>query len=260
MFAPSSVETSTSTGSGDWLNWEGRGLLTSLFLSAGFHPALHSHADDPPALSEPLRHVLRRWGLGWLSNTGWTVWDHQSPETTGEGGGSQLVFFSSWFFICFFLFFFQNKTEPFCLIAPDTDCVRMEVSLCTWVGVCLLSSLVLFKLFWRLGGRERGGSAKQQRQFYIISSSSPSSPDIALLQTTHQLTVLNPSEQRITGKIENAPFLDQRHTPEVIYRFLRYIFFFSPQQEWINLKCKWWTFACNIPSTGIFLDKYSAVW
>uniref|UniRef100_A0A3Q3GMF0 protein-serine/threonine phosphatase n=1 Tax=Labrus bergylta TaxID=56723 RepID=A0A3Q3GMF0_9LABR len=50
MSAPSSVETSTSTGSGDWLNREGQGLLTSPFLSAGFLPALRTHTDNPPAL------------------------------------------------------------------------------------------------------------------------------------------------------------------------------------------------------------------
>ncbi|XP_022616528.1 CTD nuclear envelope phosphatase 1 isoform X1 [Seriola dumerili] len=60
MSAPSSVETSISTGFGDWLNQEGRDLLTSLFLSAGFLPALHSQTVDPPALSEPLRRVLSR--------------------------------------------------------------------------------------------------------------------------------------------------------------------------------------------------------
>lgn len=54
MSAPSSVETSTSTGSGDWLNREGRGLSTGPSLSAGFRPALRSHTDDPPALKEPL--------------------------------------------------------------------------------------------------------------------------------------------------------------------------------------------------------------
>ncbi|KAM6894139.1 CTD nuclear envelope phosphatase 1A isoform 1-T1 [Lycodopsis pacificus] len=47
MFAPSSVETSTSIDSGDWLNQEGRGLLTSLFRSAGLHPALRSHTGGP---------------------------------------------------------------------------------------------------------------------------------------------------------------------------------------------------------------------
>lgn len=155
MSAPSSVETSTSTGSGDWLIWERRGLLTSLFLSAGFHPALHSHTDDPPALSEPLRRVLGRWGLGWPPNTGWTVWDHQSPETTEEGrGGGQLVLFFflsffSWFFSCIFFFPKQNGAS---LPYRSRYCVRMEVSLCTWVGVCLMSLSVLFKLFWQPGG------------------------------------------------------------------------------------------------------------
>ena len=118
MCAPSSVETSTSTGSGDWLNQEGRDLLTSLFLSAGFLPALRSHTDDPPALSEPLRCLLRRRGLGWTPYTGWTVWGHQSPETTGEGVGASLFFFPFFFFLILYLFFvfvFQNKMEPFAL-------------------------------------------------------------------------------------------------------------------------------------------------
>lgn len=135
MSALSSVETSTSTGSGDWLNQGERGLLTSLFLFAGFHPALRSHhTDDPPALSEPLRRVLRRRGLRWPPAMGWTVWDHPSPETTGESGGASLFFVFS--FLCFsfsFLFdslfvFFPKQMEPFCLIAPDTDYVRMEAS------------------------------------------------------------------------------------------------------------------------------------
>lgn len=203
MSAPSSVETSTSTGSGDWLNWEERGLLTSLFLSASFHPALHSHPDGPPALSEPLRHVLRRWGLGWPTNTGWTVRDHQNPESTGEGEGASLfflfyflfVFFPSWFFICIF---FENKMEPLCLIAPDTDCVCMEVSLCTWVGVCSLSSFVLFKLFWRLDWGKEEDQQSNKDNFYIISSS-PLSPDIALQRTTLVIYCLNLSEQLNRG-------------------------------------------------------------
>lgn len=178
----------------------GCGLLTSLFLSAGFHPALRSLTDDPPALSEPLRHVLRRWGLGWPPNMGWTVWDHQSPETTEEGRGSHLVFFLffffSWVFICIF---FQNKTEPLCLIAPDTDCAYeselMFVSQSTLTG--FIGPFLNFLTFG-------GGSAKWLRQFYIIISSSTSSLDFALKQTTYKFTVFT-SEQLRRGESETAP-------------------------------------------------------
>lgn len=119
-----------------WLaELRGIGLVDQPLLSAGFHPALHSHVDDPPALSEPL--------LRWPPHTGWTVWDQQNPRTTGEGGGASFFFFFLFFFRCcffslgslFVLFFFllQNKEEPLCLIAPDTDCVCMESEYACWL-------------------------------------------------------------------------------------------------------------------------------
>ncbi|PWA28818.1 hypothetical protein CCH79_00012967, partial [Gambusia affinis] len=57
-FVPSSVETSTSTDSGDWPNGEECCLSSGLFLSAGLHPALFSLSDDPPALPDV---SWRRW-------------------------------------------------------------------------------------------------------------------------------------------------------------------------------------------------------
>lgn len=99
-----------------------------------------------------------------------------SPKSRNYWGerGSQLFFF---FFLILYLYFFPKQMEPFCLIAPDTDCVCVR----RWVGVCLLNSLVLFKLFLKIWEVEREGSAKQQRQFYISISSSPSSPDNLLV-------------------------------------------------------------------------------
>lgn len=177
MSAPSSVETSTSTGSGDWLNREGVGACwpASSSLLASILPSVPTQTTHQPSLS--------------LSDTSWgdESWgdrltgDEQYGITRAQKlmrrEGEPPLFFFFFFFVLFdslFVFFFQNKTEPLCLIAPDTDCVRMKVSLCTWVGVCLLSSLVPFLNFF--DNWEGGGSAKQQRQFYvIISSSSPSS-------------------------------------------------------------------------------------
>lgn len=65
MCAPSSVETSTSTGSGDWLNREGAWLVDKpLPLNPASNPALHSHTGDLPALSEPLGRVPEDAGVG----------------------------------------------------------------------------------------------------------------------------------------------------------------------------------------------------
>lgn len=140
MSAPSSVETSTSTGSGDWLYRGGRGSLTGLFLSARFHPALRSRTDSPTALSKPLRLVLRRGGLRWKSYDGRnSTGSPKSRNYWGERGPASF-FFPFWFFIC--IFFFQNKWSPSALsLLILTVCVRR------WVRVCLLNLLVLFKLF-----------------------------------------------------------------------------------------------------------------
>lgn len=91
-------------------------------------------SDEPPAVSEPLLWENKGFG-GWAPHMGWTVWDRHSPETTEEGGGAMYFIF---FFI--FIFFFLSPTPKqqwslFALSAPDTDCVRMTVSLCMWVGV-----------------------------------------------------------------------------------------------------------------------------
>lgn len=123
----------------------------------------------------------------------------------GRGGGrSQLVFF---FLISLFvLFFFQNKVEPFCLTAPDTDCVHTEVTSCTRVGVRLLRSLVLFKLLGE--GGEREGSARQQRQFSIILSSFFSSIITGLCTSEDNSSFfgLNLSGQPGRRKQRTAPF------------------------------------------------------
>lgn len=127
-----------------WLaELRGIGLVDQPLLSAGFHPALHSHVDDPPALSEPL--------LRWPPHTGWTVWDQQNPRTTGEGGGASF-FFSFFFFVVVFfllvlyLYFFFSSPKQRGASLP----YRSWYWLCVYgVGVRLLTSLVLFKKIWR---------------------------------------------------------------------------------------------------------------
>lgn len=140
MSAPSSVETSTSTGSGDWLNREGAGLVDQPLplLPASILP-LRSHTDDPPALSEPLRRVLRRWGLGRPPKTGWTVRDHQSPKLLRRDGGATLFFFfffyffSSRFFICIFFFFSKTKRSLSALSL-------LILTVCVWRWACVHES------------------------------------------------------------------------------------------------------------------------
>ena len=153
MCAPSSVETSTSTGSGDWLNREGG---VAGWQASSSQPGFQSRPPFPhrrPA--SPLwasgARSWRRGGLGRAPDTGWTVMGSPEPRNYWGGRGSHLFFFCLFFFffdslfvILNFFFLPQNKTEPLCLIAPDTDCVRMKVSLCVWVGVRLLGSLVPF--------------------------------------------------------------------------------------------------------------------
>lgn len=150
MSAPSSVETSTSTDSGDWLNQEGAGLVDQPL------PLCRPPSCPPFPHRRPTSPLWASWGdEGWGDRL---TRDEQYGITRTQkllrrvGEGASLFFFFFLLDSLFVFVFFQNKTEPLCLIAPDTDCVRMEVSLCTWVGVCLL--LVLFKLFWQLGGRE----------------------------------------------------------------------------------------------------------
>lgn len=131
MSVPSSVETSTSTGSGDWLNPTGRGLLPLPLCRLPSYPPFPRRRPTQSSLS--FSRVLRRRGLRWPPITGCSVWDHPCPETTGERGGASLFIFS----LILYLYFFPKQMEPLCLIAPDTDC-EYEV------GLCLLSSVVLF--------------------------------------------------------------------------------------------------------------------
>ena len=105
---------------------------------AGFHPALRSHTDDPPALSEPLRRVLRRWGLGWPPKTGWTVRDHQSPKLLRRDGGATLFFFFYFFFflilyLYFFFFFFKTKRSLSALSL-------LILTVCVWRWACVHES------------------------------------------------------------------------------------------------------------------------
>lgn len=115
MCAPSLVETSTSIGSGDGLNRE-RGVAPPSASSAmsASNPPLLSHADEP-ALPGAFLRTVGGWGdcFTWDEQFG----DHQNPEANEEGLGP-----------LFFLIlsnFFSPPREIICLIAPDTDHVRM---------------------------------------------------------------------------------------------------------------------------------------
>lgn len=118
--------------------------------------------------------------------------------------------------------------------------------------VCLLTSLVLFKLFWQLEGRARGGSAKQQRQllhyyfFFSFITGLCTSAD------NSSISCLNHSESLSRGKRKNAPspfrLSSQLHSDSSIPE-VRFFPWTRPDQ--LN---NWWT-ACNMPSTGEFLDK-----
>lgn len=241
MSAPSSVETSTSTGSGDWLNREGAGLVDQPLplLPASILP-LRSHTDDPPALSEPLRRVLRRWGLGRPPKTGWTVRDHQSPKLLRRDGGATLFFFfSSVFFLLdsLFVFFFffpkQNGASLpyrswYWLCAYEDELVYMSQSMLAE----FVSPFLNFFDNWE-GGGERGGSAKQQRQFCVIissSSSSPSPPDIALKQTTHQFTVLTPRSNWV-GENREPPLFRSTSYPDSDSLISADAFLFPPNKN-----------------------------
>lgn len=103
MCAPSSVETSTSTGFGDWLNREGGrvALFTSLL------PLLHRlpscppfpFSDNPPALCEPLSWGDK--GPGVSASHGMNSMGSAQPRNYWGGRGSHLFFF--------LFLFFQNK-------------------------------------------------------------------------------------------------------------------------------------------------------
>lgn len=192
MSAPSSVETSTSTGSGDWLNQEGGGTCwPTSSLSSGFLPALRSQTDDPPALSE-----VSWGGEGWGDRL---IRDGQygiirAQKLQGREGEPAVFFFCFLVFLnSLFVFFFLSKTKW--SLSALSLLILTVVSECTRVGERLLNLLVLFKLFWKIGKGRRGISKSKPRQFYIInSSSSPSSPDVALKQTALQYTVSTLSE------------------------------------------------------------------
>lgn len=129
-----------------WWSAESRGGATccpaSSSLPASLLPSVPSQTTHQPSLSPS--------DVSW-GDEGWgdrLIWDEQYGITRAQKllrreGEPPFLFF---FFILYlyFFFFFQNKMEPLCLIAPDTDCVRMKKSWCMWVGVCLLSSLVPF--------------------------------------------------------------------------------------------------------------------
>lgn len=81
--APSSVETSTSTGSGDRLRQEGRGASTSLFSPPASTPPSVS-TDDPPALWEPLSPEETRVGV--TVYHGMNSMGSLEPRIWGDGG------------------------------------------------------------------------------------------------------------------------------------------------------------------------------
>lgn len=94
-----------------WLvEWRGTGLVEQPLPLCRLPscPPFPRRRPTSPLWASQIRRVLRRWGLGWAPNMGRTVWDHQSPETTGTAGGASF-FFSSWFFICIIFFFSKTK-------------------------------------------------------------------------------------------------------------------------------------------------------
>lgn len=119
--APSLVETSTSTGSGDQLIRERAVACSSASSSPppASIPPLRSRADDPPALLGAFPRRIEGWRDPLTRDE--QFGDHRNPEAHEEGGGPLF------FFLILSLFFppQKNKMEPLCLIAPDTDCVRM---------------------------------------------------------------------------------------------------------------------------------------
>lgn len=116
MCAPSLVETSTSTGSGDRLNRE-RGVAPSSASSAmsAPDPPLLSHADDPALPGAFLRRV-EGWGDCFTRDE--QFGDYQNPKANKEGLGPL-------FFLILSNFPPPPAREIICLIAPDTDHVRM---------------------------------------------------------------------------------------------------------------------------------------
>lgn len=128
-----------------WWLVEWRGVASSPPL-ASILPSVPTQTTHQPFLS--LSAVS--WGEeGWGDRL---TWDEQYGITRAQkllGREGEPAFF----LLVLYYFFPKTIWSLLCLIAPDTDCVHMEVSLSTWVGVCLLSSFVLFKLFddWERG-------------------------------------------------------------------------------------------------------------
>lgn len=112
--APSSVETSTSTGSGDWLKCKGRDLSTSLFLSAGFLPVLRFPNRRPASPLWASQTCPEETRVGATAYHGMNSMGSLEPRNYWGGRGSQLVSSSSFFFFFFFflilyLYFFFPK-------------------------------------------------------------------------------------------------------------------------------------------------------
>lgn len=125
MSAPSLVETSTSTDSGDWLYQRGDEAcwLASSSLPASTLPSAPTQTAHQPSLS--LSDLS--WGEeGWGDRLRWDEQFriHQIQKLLGREGEPTFFFF----FLILYLYFFPKQMEPFCLIAPDTDCVCTEVS------------------------------------------------------------------------------------------------------------------------------------
>lgn len=96
MCAPSLVETSTSTGSGDGLNRErGAAPSSASFAMPASIPPLRSHADDPALLAALLRRV-EGWGDRLTRDE--QFGDRQNPEANEEGSGPLFFLILSNFF------------------------------------------------------------------------------------------------------------------------------------------------------------------
>lgn len=127
-----------------WWLAEPRGRGCGFINQPSSSPPPASILPSIPLLRQPTgplwASVLRRRGSGGERLT----WDEQYGISTAQKllrrEGEPYFFF----LVSFSFFFPKQKWSLSALSAPDTDCVRMTVSLCMWVGVHSLISLVPF--------------------------------------------------------------------------------------------------------------------
>lgn len=214
MSAPSSVETSTSTGSGDWPNRRGVVDQPRPLSAAGLLPA------------GPLSHVsLGDEVVGRAPNSGWTVRDHppthtrkgkKNTQTTGEGRGSQ--FFSSYLLESFCFFFL------FCFCFSPQNIKRslsLPYSSWYWLGE--------WRIFRLIGGVLK---KKRQKQLFFpllsdhhhFTSAAAENSSICLILQENEL-----GKQKTFYPLLCSLFI----IPTLNDLFLKYCFF-SPRMDLFN--------------------------